>query len=312
MADFYYTRFSIMKDNVRLDKCLADVLPAYSRVLLQKLINGGGVAVNGKICTRPAQKIAAGAVLAVEQARLAQLTEIDDTCRPESLSLQIVYEDEALLVVNKASGMVTHPGHGNRHGTLQSGLLHHHAGAAALARAGIVHRLDKDTSGLLVVAKTVTAQKQLLSQFKTRQISREYLALVCGAPPATGIIRGRILRHRHERQRMAVTAGGKEAVTNFICQRRWRGFALLHCKLETGRTHQIRVHLEHNGYPVMGDKVYRRRAPPLPVTVPRQMLHAETLRLLHPLSGALHEWHCPPPPDMQQVLAALDRQQAEN
>lgn len=289
---------------------MALVLPAHSRALLQQLIGAGGVLLNGQVCTRAAQKIGNRDEVAVDDAMLAALQPAaDEECPPEAMALDIVHEDEALLVINKPPGVVTHPGHGNRRGTLQGGLLHHHADAAALIRAGIVHRLDKDTSGLLAVAKTAAAQRRLISQFKSRSIGREYAALVHGDPPATGEIRRPIRRHRHDPLRMAVAAGGKEAVTHFVCRRKWRGYALLACNLMTGRTHQIRVHLEHSGYPIVGDRVYRRHAPPPLPLARRQMLHAAVLRLQHPLSGAPCEWRCELPPDMQAVLAALEAQE---
>ena len=302
-----YTRISAVDGAARLDKFLAQTHPHLSRALLQQLIRGGGVRVDGAPCTRAAQRVPPRGEVAVDARLLAALQpDAAATCEAEEMPLDIIYEDDTLLVLNKVAGQVVHPGHGNRRGTLQSGLLHHHAGASALVRAGIVHRLDKDTSGLLAVAKTAQAQRHLIAQFKSRQIGREYLALVHGSPPPTGVISRPLRRDRQNPTRMAVAAGGKEAQTHFVRRRQWRGFALLSCTLHTGRTHQIRVHLEHSGYPVVGDKTYRRRATPLPLPCPRQMLHATKLHLTHPRSKELCEWHAPMPADMQAVVDALD------
>ncbi len=274
-------------------------------MLLQELIAAGGVLLGGQPCLRPSQKITPGCEIGLNQDLLVSMEPANEDCVAEAIALDIIYEDEWLLVVNKAAGLVTHPGHGNRHGTLQSGLLHHHSAATALVRGGIVHRLDKDTSGLLAVAKTIPAQRKLIAQFKTRAIGREYLALVHGTPPPTGAIERPIRRHPQDPLRMAVGKEGKEALTYFHKEQQWRGFALLRCRLETGRTHQIRVHLEHDGFPIVGDKVYRRRAVPLPFLAPRQMLHATQLRLLHPHSNEECRWDCPPPPDMQEIMTQL-------
>lgn len=306
-AEGDYTRMSPLQGAGRLDKFLAQAFPHLSRVLLQQAIRDGGVRVDGVLCTRAAQRLTPRCEVALNRQLLAALQpDAAAACAAEEIALDIVYEDDTLLVLNKPPGQVVHPGHGNRSGTLQNGLLHHHAAAANLVRAGIVHRLDKDTSGLLAVAKTPLAQRHLIAQFKARQIGREYLALVHGSPPPTGVICQPLRRDRQQPTRMAVAAGGKVAETRYVRQRQWRGFALLACTLHTGRTHQIRVHLEHSGYPVVGDQTYRRRATPLPLPCARQLLHATTLRLLHPRTKVPCCWHCPPPPDMLAVLDVLD------
>lgn len=265
--------------------------------------------VDGAPCARPAARLAAACAVEVRADALAALAaarRADENCAAEAMALDIVHEDSSLLVLNKPAGLVVHPGSGNRSGTLLGGLLHHHAGAAALARGGIVHRLDKDTSGLMVVAKTAAAQRDLIGQFKSRACRREYLALVCGSPPPTGEVALPIGRHRQQRARMAVAASGRAAATSFVCAQRWRGFALLRCRLHSGRTHQIRVHLEHQGFPVAGDRVYNRRARPLPFAAARQLLHAATLALRHPDSGAACRWESPLPADMEAAVAALN------
>lgn len=286
----------------RLDKVLASVFSEVSRVRLVRAVAAGAVRVDGEVCARPARKVAARCEVAVAAEALAAPPSDGAECAPEAMELAVVYEDEWVLVLNKPPHVVTHPGHGNRFGTLQAGILSHHEAAAGLVRGGIVHRLDKGTSGLLAVAKTAAAQAHLTAQFKAREIGREYLALVHGEPPATGVIDKPLRRHRFDAVRMAVAVGGREAVTRFVCERRWRGFALLRCRLLTGRTHQIRVHLEHCGFPVAGDPVYRRRAAPLPFVASRQMLHAERLRLRHPASEDVREWRVGPPGDMADAL----------
>jgi 23S rRNA pseudouridine1911/1915/1917 synthase len=227
---------------------------------------------------------------------------------PESIPLAIVFADDDLLVVDKPAGLVVHPGHGHRAGTLLNALLAHTPALAALPRAGIVHRLDKDTTGLLVVARTETAQTALVRQMQARTVKREYLALVHGDVPGAGRVEGAIGRHPTMRTRMAVVARGKPAVTHYRIARRYAHATLLECALETGRTHQIRVHLASIGHPLVGDPVYgRRRSPDLVLaSFPRQALHAARLGLRHPRTGSAMQWESALPPDLAALLGALD------
>ena len=293
----------------RLDKTLALLLPEFSRSRLQTLIGNGRVLVDGVPCRQPAKKIAVGQRLSVN---LNDLPPADDRCLPEAIPLDICHEDDHLIVINKPPGLVTHPGHGNREGTLQSALLNHHPAADGLPRGGLVHRLDKETSGLIVAAKTSIAQRRLIRQFESRTIGREYLALVHGNPTGTGVIDKPIGKDRQNPIRMTIRTGGKEATTLFSVIDRWPGFALLRCRLKTGRTHQIRVHLENQGLPIVGDPTYRRGARPTPqLAAARQMLHAATLRLSHPHTDEPCEWSRPPPPDMQAVLRQLSGENSD-
>ena len=286
---------------------MAMLWPEYSRTAIQKSIKNGEVRLDGIVCCRSSQPVVAGQRL---QAVFSQPPPSND-CAPEALALDIVYEDNSLLVINKPAGLVCHPGHGNRQGTLQAGLLHHFALAKELPRGGLVHRLDKDTSGLLVAAKTPQAQRRLIAQFKQRTIRRIYLALVQGTPPPTGRVDLPIGRHRHQPTKMAVRTNGKPAVTRFVVEKQWRNFAFLRCFLETGRTHQIRVHLAHKGYPIVGDRLYAagRKVPATIPDIARQALHAVCLQLLHPSNGELCEWECPPPADMTAAMRQLEQRQ---
>jgi 23S rRNA pseudouridine1911/1915/1917 synthase len=227
----------------------------------------------------------------------------------ENISLDIVYEDDALLVINKPVGLVVHPGSGNWEGTLLNALLHYAPQLAAVPRAGIVHRLDKDTSGLLVVAKTIPAQTALVRQLEARSVQREYLALVHGELARAGKVDAPIGRHPTQRVKMAVVESGKAAVTHYEIEKKFPSCTLLRCRLETGRTHQIRVHLARIGHPLVGDSVYlkgpQKCVPQLRALLTgfaRQALHATRLALEHPVSGVRVEWHVPLPRDMQQLL----------
>jgi 23S rRNA pseudouridine1911/1915/1917 synthase len=228
------------------------------------------------------------------------------TPRAQRMALAIVFEDADLIVVDKPVGLIVHPGAGNPDRTLLNGLLAHAPALRNVPRAGIVHRLDKDTSGLLVVAKNLTAQARLAEQLAARTVKRTYLAVVHGEPPASGTIDEPIGRDPRVRTRMAVIAGGREARTNFKVLEQFARTALLECRLETGRTHQIRVHLQHIKCPIVGDAVYRRGAR-AGVDFPRQALHAATLELVHPRSGKSKNWSAPLPADMKKLLAELRR-----
>jgi 23S rRNA pseudouridine1911/1915/1917 synthase len=293
----------------RLDVALAAALPQYSRARLQRWIREGAVRVAGW-AVRARDRVMGGEKIEVH----AQFDE-DYSVEPQAMPLAFMHEDPALWVLNKPPGLVVHPGAGNREHTLQNALLAHDPALSRVPRAGLVHRLDKDTSGLLMVARTPEAHTRLVAQLAAREIHREYLALVVGAPTGGGRIDQPIGRHRSQRTRMAVRGDGREAVTHFRIEERFRAHTLLRVQLETGRTHQIRVHLAHAGYPVVGDPVYggRRRqvtgdASELNALLrafQRQALHARALQFAHPLSGRELRLEAPPPEDFQLLMVAL-------
>jgi len=287
----------------RLDRVLARRLPAFSRAWLQTLLGQGAVWLNARPGCKPAHKLKVGDTIEVELRPTAQASAFF----AESMDLPVVYEDEHLLLLDKAAGLVVHPGAGHWSATLLNGLLAHHAGAARLPRAGIVHRLDKDTSGLMVVAKTQACFDALVRQIAARQVHRVYLALAHGAWRGSPELELRqpIGRDPRQRLRMAVLAqsasGAREALTHVRLLAQAGAYCLLGCKLHTGRTHQIRVHLSALGHPLVGDVLYGGR--PLP-GLTRQALHAHALGLRHPISGQwLLRWSAPPP-DLAQALAA--------
>jgi 23S rRNA pseudouridine1911/1915/1917 synthase len=296
----------------RLDQALAQLLPEHSRSRIQSWIRDGRVTLDGASC-RPRDRVAGG-----EQAEIRVVREGRSQCRPQRMSLEILYQDADLLVVNKPAGLVVHPAAGNREGTLQNGLLHLDPTLACLPRCGIVHRLDKDTSGLMVVARSERAHTALVAQLQARSVRRQYLALVNGLPVAGGTVDAPIGRHPSQRTRMAVVPGGKPAVTRYRVEKRYRDHCLLEVRLETGRTHQIRVHLAHIRYPIVGDPVYGGRlrlpsgaAPELVDALRafrRQALHAERLSLDHPGSGRRLQWQVPMPADMQALVDLLRAQ----
>jgi 23S rRNA pseudouridine1911/1915/1917 synthase len=293
---------------IRLDVALARLFPAHSRSRLQQWIKSGRVTLDGRPA-QPRDKVWGG-----EQVQIrADAQDAAAADAPQAIPLQIRYEDDALLVIDKPAGLVVHPGSGNRDGTLLNALLHHAPALAALPRAGIVHRLDKDTSGLLVVARTLEAQTSLTRQLQARTVKRDYLALVTGSPPASGSVHAPIGRHPTVRTRMAVVASGRAATTHYRTLARGSGWALLECSLETGRTHQIRVHLHSIGHPLIGDPVYGARAgrAPLPAAahaLRRQALHAARLTLTHPVTGERLSWESALPEDMARLLAELTAQ----
>lgn len=226
---------------------------------------------------------------------------------PEEIALDIVFEDASLLVLNKPAGLVVHPGNGNWSGTLLNALLGHDETLQNLPRAGIVHRLDKETSGLMVVAKTLTAQTDLVRQLQARTVKRHYAAIVAGMPPASGVVDEPIDRHPTQRTKMAVVAGGRPARTHYKVIERLQGASWVECSLETGRTHQIRVHMAHLGFPLLGDPVYggRRVVPEAAKSFPRQALHAFRLGLEHPVSHEAMVWQVPLAADVQTLIEAL-------
>lgn len=299
----------------RLDQALARLWPQFSRSRLQAWIAQGLLEVDGRV-PRPRDRVVGG-----EWVLLRAHYEPDTRVDPEPLALEIVHRDRALFVIDKPPGLVVHPGAGNRRGTLQNALLALDPELARVPRAGIVHRLDKDTSGLLVVARTPEAHAALVAMLAAREIERSYLALCHGRLSGGGTIDAPIGRHRTVRTRMAVRTDGREAVTHYRLERRFRAHTLLRVTLETGRTHQIRVHLAHIGFPIVGDPLYggRRRFPAgaseslraALADFPRQALHAARLAFAHPRSGRPVEFTAPLPADMRALLAALERDAAD-
>jgi len=287
---------------IRLDKVLATHLPKYSRARLQQWIDSGHVLVDGKLAKAKSGML--GDELITVQPQPANS---DFAYQPETIALDVIHEDDAIIVINKPVGMVVHPAAGNWQGTLLNGLLHRWPQLVGVPRAGIVHRLDKDTSGLLVVAKTLSAQTDLVRQLQERSMGRAYLALVWGQPISSGRVEAAIARHSRDRTRMAVSKSplAKPAITHYtrVANGVLEGkpVALLRCQLETGRTHQIRVHLQSIGFPLVGDTVYGKQH--LAAVFPRQALHAVNLQLRHPASQQSAEWFAPLPGDLQQLLA---------
>ncbi|HEX5804527.1 MAG TPA: 23S rRNA pseudouridine(1911/1915/1917) synthase RluD [Azospira sp.] len=288
---------------VRLDLVLSGLLPQHSRNRLQGWIRDGRVQVDGKPVSEPKHKLHGGESIRVEQAIDPQA----GAATAEDIPLAIVYEDEALIVIDKPAGLVVHPAAGNWSGTLLNALLHHAPALAGVPRAGIVHRLDKDTSGLLVVAKTLAAQTDLVRQLQARTVKRDYQALARGVVERGGSVDAPIGRHPTQRTKMAVVLGGKPARTHYRVVETFATCTLIECSLETGRTHQIRVHLEHIGHPLVGDPVYGRRLNRVPrgPAFPRQFLHARKLGLVHPVSGKTMTWKSPLPEDMEELLEKL-------
>lgn len=285
---------------MRLDQVLAQLLPQFSRARLATWIKEGRVSVDGHDRT-PRDKLHGGEQIVVTPAPSREETAF----RAEKIPLHIVHEDDTLMVINKPAGLVVHPGSGNWQGTLLNALLAHAPQLAAIPRAGIVHRLDKDTSGLLVVAKTLTAQTHLVRQLQARSVTREYRAVAHGKVARNGKIEGAIGRDPRSRTRMAVVSNGKPAVTHYAILEKLPQATVLACRLETGRTHQIRVHLQKLGHPIWGDPVYGPRNKPKSPLINRQALHAEKLALIHPATGETAQWQAPVPEDMLQLIQAL-------
>jgi 23S rRNA pseudouridine1911/1915/1917 synthase len=296
------TEFSAERDGERLDVFLARMDGTLSRSRIQKLIADGRVTVDGKI-PKASQRLAVGATVAVE------LPEMEATdVVPEDIPLDILYEDEDVIVVNKARGMVVHPAAGVSHGTLVNALLAHCkdlSGINGALRPGIVHRLDKDTSGVMIAAKNDAAHRSLAEQIQEKTAKRVYWAILTGnIAEAEGVIHGAIGRNPKDRQKMAVVReNGKDATTKFRVLERFGAYTLVECRLMTGRTHQIRVHMAYIGHPVLGDPKYGAKK--CPFSIEGQALHSKTLMFTHPRTGERMEFEAPLPEDMQMILDEL-------
>ena len=316
MANFQHQlRIPVTHRGQRLDRVLAQLLPEYSRSRLKDWITGGQVRVDGELC-QPKTPVRGGESVTLD----AQL-EPASAAVAEDISLDIVYEDPDLVVVDKPAGLVVHPGAGNRDGTLLSGLLYAYPELAALPRAGIVHRLDKDTSGLLVIARSLAAHTSLVRDLQAREITREYRAVCVGRLTAGASIDAPIGRHPVHRTRMAVSPRGRPAVTHYRVLTRFLAHSFIALRLESGRTHQIRVHMAHIRHPLYGDSTYGGRRGPPPAAseaargilqrFDRQALHASRLALLHPVGRQPLSFRAPLPADMRALLAALNEGQPD-
>ena len=284
---------------LRLDQALARLFPQYSRNRLQAWLKSGHILVDG--APREARHAVAGG-----ESVVLEPPATPDAALPQAqrLPLKIVFEDADIIVIDKPAGLVVHPGAGQPDRTLMNALLAHAPALAGVPRAGIVHRLDKDTSGLIVVAKNVSAQASLARQLAERSVRRVYLALVQGDPPASGVIDAPVGRDARARTRMAISHRGKPARTGFRVLERFGNAALVECRLETGRTHQIRVHFQHIRHPLVGDSVYRRGTRH-GIAFARQALHAAELSLEHPRTGERMTWQAAPPRDFRRLLESL-------
>jgi 23S rRNA pseudouridine1911/1915/1917 synthase len=293
----------------RLDQALSDVLPDRSRSQIQQWIRDGRVRIDNAV-PRQRDKLVGNELVEIEVPE-----PVEERWQPEAIPLNIVFEDESILVIDKPAGLVVHPGAGNSRGTLLNALLSHAPSLQCLPRAGIVHRIDKNTSGLLVVAKTEGARLNLIDQLQAHTLEREYLAVVCGMMVAGGTVDEPVGRHPRDRTRMAVTVKGKPAVTHYRVKEKYRAHVLITVNLETGRTHQIRVHMTHIHHPLVGDPVYGGRLR-LPSDCSdalkqalrcfkRQALHARRLGLIHPESGAARHWQSPVPEDLAGLIETL-------
>jgi 23S rRNA pseudouridine1911/1915/1917 synthase len=298
-----HTTLTAEQQGLRLDQALALVFKDYSRSRLKEWILGGHVLVNGQVAQRPRDQVAEGDQITVH---VVETIMTDWQPTTEAFALDIIDEDENLLVINKPAGLVVHPGAGNRQGTLVNMLLHARPALNQVPRGGIVHRLDKDTTGLMVVAKTLTAHTALVAALQARQVKRVYEAVVNGTPISGGTIDLPIGRHPHDRKRMAVVESGRPAQTHYRIIQRFKGYTHIRLQLETGRTHQIRVHMAHSRYPLVGDTTYGKRLSHEALRFfKRQALHACQLALIHPLTQVPMEWAVPLPKDMQDLLNHL-------
>ena len=301
----------------RLDQVLAEMFPDYSRTRLKEWILAGFVNLNGNVVVKAREKMQYGDKIILN-------AEVDEEVRfePQDLPLNIVYEDDDILVINKPAGFVVHPGAGNPDGTVLNALLFHYPDIIDVPRAGIVHRLDKDTTGLMVIAKTIPAQTHLVTALQARRITREYEAVVSGTMTAGGFVDEPIGRHATKRTQMAVRPLGKPAKTHYRVAEKYRAHSLLRLRLESGRTHQIRVHMTHIMHPIVGDTVYAGRPkPPSNATdtlilalrgFGRQALHARMLKLEHPVTGEMMMWRAERPSDMNTLNHILREDTALN
>lgn len=303
-------------DGKRLDQALAEILPEYSRSRLKEWILGGHVSIDGSH-PAPRTRVSFG-----QQVQITAALEVRQEAQPEAMDLAVVFEDEALLLIDKPAGLVVHPGAGNAAGTLMNGLLHHAPDLAVLPRSGILHRLDKDTSGLLLVAKTVPAHTRLVQGLQDRAITREYRALCTGRLTAGGKVDAPIGRHPTQRTRMAVTERGRLAATHYRILARFAAQTFIALRLETGRTHQIRVHMAHIRHALVGDRTYGGRLK-IPAgassemasglrAFSRQALHASRLAFRHPISQQTLDFQAPLPADFVGLLQALDTDEQSN
>ncbi|MFQ3209405.1 MAG: 23S rRNA pseudouridine1911/1915/1917 synthase [Colwellia sp.] len=294
----------------RFDQTIAIMFPDYSRSRLKDWIVAGQVRVNGDVLIIPREKMYGG-----EEVEINATVEAEIRFEAQNIPLNIVYEDEYILVINKPVGLVVHPGAGNPDGTLLNALLHHYPQLNVVPRAGIVHRLDKDTTGLMVVAKTIPAQTNLVEALQLREITREYEAVANGVMTAGGLVDEPIGRHSTKRTQMAVSFIGRPSVTHYRVMEKYRLHTRLRLRLETGRTHQIRVHMSHITHPLVGDPVYGGRPrPPKNSTealllklrgFKRQALHAAMLSLFHPITGEEMTWHAELPEDFVELIELL-------
>jgi len=295
----------------RLDQAVAELFPEYSRSRLQGWIKDGSLTVDGQ-SKRPRDKLMGGEEISIN----AELDVIDQY-KPVEMPLNIIYEDDDILIINKPAGLVVHPAAGHWDDTLLNGLLHYCPEIAQVPRAGIVHRLDMDTTGLMVVAKTIQAQTELVTQLQERSMGREYEAVVNGVMTGGGTVDEPMGRHSRNRQKMAVVGLGKEAITHYRVLNKFRAHTHIRLKLETGRTHQIRVHMDYINYPLVGDQLYGGRfrlpkgiSPRLQERLKqlkRQALHAKRLELWHPATGELMSWEVDLPDDLEQLLGSLKK-----
>lgn len=291
----------------RLDAALATLIPDFSRSRLSSWIKEGLVTVDGQPAT-PKQKLWGGETVCVR----AQPSPEETSFQPEDIPLEVIYEDAAIIVINKPAGLVVHPGSGNWTGTLLNGLLFAYPELKTIPRAGIVHRLDKDTSGLMVVARTLTSQNNLVQQLQARTVKRHYLAIIQGKLSGEGTVDAPIGRHLRDRVKMAVVHTGKPAITHWRALEEFSAHTLVECRLETGRTHQIRVHMAHIGHALAADPVYggkpRHTSPEVVLALEdfhRQALHARKLSLIHPQTSAEVSWKAPLPEDLDILLHAM-------
>lgn len=295
----------------RFDQALAEIFPDFSRSRLSEWIKSGDALLDGRQ-VKPRDPVRGG-----EPVTLAVALTVETRAEPEQIPLAVLHEDEEVLVIDKPAGLVVHPGAGNPRGTLVNALLYRDPKLAELPRAGLVHRLDKDTSGVMVVARTLRAHAALVEQLSGRQVHRQYLAVVMGPMVAGGTVDAPIGRHPTDRVRMAVVENGRPAITHYRVRERFRAHTLVECRLETGRTHQIRVHMAHVRHPIVGDPLYARLSLPKGATpelaemlrgFKRQALHAERLEFEHPASGETIRCQAPVPAD---ILALLDLLRAD-